>query len=790
MGLSAICAWIVFANTLRFSPFLIKACDLTVNAGTDADVCKPGSTVTLNATTTGIYSEIAWSPAAKISNPAALTTTAIVDSTTTFIVTIRGVDNQNLIVNGDFNQGDTGFTTDYRYGTGGRFGLLSNDTSYAIANNSGATHNRFANCRDNSGIGNMMVVNGSGTENNIWCQQISVLPNTGYSFSAFATSVNSENPGRLQFSINGVLLGSPFQLSSSTCNWQKFTATWNSSGASTALICVVNVLGTQAGNDFALDDLTFNQICESKDSITVRVLNLNAAWAGPTTLCQNQAAITLNSLLRPEATTGGTWTIDGGVATTLDPARLSPGNHLVRYTVATNGCNEILEQTIVIQNSASAGIPTATPRICGLTDTTILLETLLNNETAGGVWSIISGLPGGSPNFNAMAGSVNTRGLSPGVFTFQYFVDSGNACQDAEIEVSIIVDTSPIADAGPDQTQGCGAGEVILGGPSTSFGSQFTYRWTHAAGNGAFDVILNEPQKIIALVAGTFYLTVRNAQSGCSATDSVVVNDTKPQIELQAVSRPASCFGTDDGIIIINQASGGASPYTFALGQNSFSTAQQYNFLKAGLYDVLVKDANDCLDTTQVEVQQPDELDVIIGSKSGESPVNITFGDSIVLEAFINTSADRIDSIIWQPALPNCFNCTQSWVKPLNTTQFQVLVRDRNGCEAKSEFLVNVEKKSPVFVPNVFSPNNDGNNDVFYILAGNAVRIVKAFRVFNRWGTIVHEARDFLPNDPEYGWNGMYKGKTLNPEAFVFTAEIELIDGAIEVVSGEVALVK
>jgi gliding motility-associated-like protein len=178
----------------------------------------------------------------------------------------------NIILNGDFEQGNTLFTTDYILGTGGTWGLLSNPGTFAITSSPSLVHNNFQFCADHtSGAGNMLVVNGASTAGtNVWCQTITIQPNTDFLFSTWVTSVeNTGNVAILQFSINGVNLGPTFSPSANACNWLSFNETWNSGGATSAQICIVNQNVSGGGNDFALDDIYFAPICFAVDSINV-----------------------------------------------------------------------------------------------------------------------------------------------------------------------------------------------------------------------------------------------------------------------------------------------------------------------------------------------------------------------------------------------------------------------------------------------------------------------------------------------------------------------------------------
>jgi gliding motility-associated-like protein len=93
------------------------------------------------------------------------------------------------------------------------------------------------------------------------------------------------------------------------------------------------------------------------------------------------------------------------------------------------------------------------------------------------------------------------------------------------------------------------------------------------------------------------------------------------------------------------------------------------------------------------------------------------------------------------------------------------------------------------FVPNIFSPNGDGINDIFYLQSNSEVTEVSVFRVFDRWGDVVFEDFNFLPNDPVHGWDGSSDGEGLNPGVFVCWIKLQTTQGELIVV-GDVTLVR
>ena len=166
----------------------------------------------------------------------------------------------------------------------------------------------------------------------------------------------------------------------------------------------------------------------------------------------------------------------------------------------------------------------------------------------------------------------------------------------------------------------------------------------------------------------------------------------------------------------------------------------------------------------------------------------IKLGDSIRLNPITNGN-----NLIWQwvPSVGlSCDDCEHPYARPLETINYTLIVTDENGCQASDEMLLSIILDRGLYIPNAFSPNGDGVNDLFYIFAGANVSSIKKFQIFDRWGELVFEDFDFLPNDPTHGWNGVFKNKIMNPAVFVYKVEVEYVDGAVEVFYGDVTLLR
>ena len=136
----------------------------------------------------------------------------------------------------------------------------------------------------------------------------------------------------------------------------------------------------------------------------------------------------------------------------------------------------------------------------------------------------------------------------------------------------------------------------------------------------------------------------------------------------------------------------------------------------------------------------------------------------------------------------NCWDL--EWIPP-NSTVVTLMATSTNDCEATDSVNIEVIKKRKVYIPNAFSPNGDGVNDYFTIFGAipNVHRIEKLI-VFDRWGGVVFEKHDFLPNELLNGWDGTFKGKQLSNGVFAYLAEIRFLDDEIVRYTGDISLIK
>jgi gliding motility-associated-like protein len=138
----------------------------------------------------------------------------------------------------------------------------------------------------------------------------------------------------------------------------------------------------------------------------------------------------------------------------------------------------------------------------------------------------------------------------------------------------------------------------------------------------------------------------------------------------------------------------------------------------------------------------------------------------------------------------NCADCPQPMATPRFDTKYYVQFEDVNGCRNSGEVQVIVLcNNNNIFVPNTFSPNGDGSNDVFYV-RGKGLSRVKSLRIFNRWGQVVFDRNNVNVNDESMGWDGKYKGAKPVPGVYVYQVEIFCDNSQVVKFEGNVALIQ
>ncbi len=354
----------LFLAESLFSTHISAQCVLSIANLPDTIRACRNTQVQLNASFsfnggTPIITDTVWTPSSGLSATNVLNPTVTLGTTSaSYLLTVTSITPFNSVVNGDFSNGNTGFSSEYTDTSGP--GSLWPEAHYAVVTNPFSVHPNFASFGDHTtGTGNMMVINGAGSPVNIWCQTITVTPNTQYTFSAWGASCTPTFPAQLQFEINGNLLGTPLQLPTTTGQWVQFQTVWNSSSNTSITICIYDQQTALSGNDFAIDDIAFQQICVAQDSVYIQVNDLLPSINKVTKLGCKADTVILSAANSGTLPDNYTWTLGDG---TSDSTANVTHTYSVQgqYNISlvestTNGCRDTVTTSINTQHPISAG---------------------------------------------------------------------------------------------------------------------------------------------------------------------------------------------------------------------------------------------------------------------------------------------------------------------------------------------------------------------------------------------------------------------------------------------------
>ena len=138
----------------------------------------------------------------------------------------------------------------------------------------------------------------------------------------------------------------------------------------------------------------------------------------------------------------------------------------------------------------------------------------------------------------------------------------------------------------------------------------------------------------------------------------------------------------------------------------------------------------------------------------------------------------------------SCYNCIAPSATVITNSIIQMQILTQSGCVTKGTARIKVVTGGRVNIPNAFTPNSDGRNDIFYVMAGKDVKMLKDFSIYNRWGQKIFQVSNASPNDPAFGWNGNFGGKASDAGTYVYLVTVVFNDGSEQLYKGTVTLIR
>lgn len=288
----------------------------------------------------------------------------------------------------------------------------------------------------------------------------------------------------------------------------------------------------------------------------------------------------------------------------------------------------------------------------------------------------------------------------------------------------------------------------------------FEYNWTPSAGLNATNI----PNPLASPDTTTTYVV--EISYGCDETffDTItisIINDFLP-LDLG----PLDTFVCENSTLILDATTLGADEYLWSTSENQPIIGVQ----EAGLYTVLVTNGN-CVNSDQIFVDYIELPKIEIGNDT-----STCINNPIWLQNFYPD-----EDYEWQDGtIGNSFFVEREGM-------YFLMGENECGLIIDSVY-VTFESCQDIYIPNAFSPNNDGYNDYFTLYTDNDIVNVASFQVFDRWGQQVFGANNLIPGDLSLQWNGTFKGKKLKPQVLVWVVKVEFRDGRTKTLSGDVSI--
>jgi gliding motility-associated-like protein len=365
--------------------------------------------------------------------------------------------------------------------------------------------------------------------------------------------------------------------------------------------------------------------------------------------------------------------------------------------------------------------------------------------------------------------------------------DADNGCTSLDSIDVFARDDSPVVNIAPPQPLTCQRLVVTLDASASSDGANFEYQWSSSSEGS----LLGTTSSLVdsTALAGTYKLIITDTTTGCQQQDSVqVISTANPIVNIDLEITPPPCdggsTGQEQGSISVNGIMGGTPPYLYSLNNEPFESISFFEDLPVGTYVLRIRDSGGCIWEESTTLRLPIGIILDLGPD-----LEIELGDSVQL---LPQYSQVIDSFYWESfgLLPPSSTTLRPNVTPKETQFILLTVIDKNGCSDTDTLRIFVEDDIDIFIPTAFSPNGDGENDLFTIYGGPEATRVRSLRIFNRWGNMVYEKLRFLANDPNQGWDGTLSGEPLNPGVFVYQLEVIVAGRGLKVITGEVLLLR
>ncbi|MEO1262944.1 MAG: gliding motility-associated C-terminal domain-containing protein [Bacteroidota bacterium] len=321
-------------------------------------------------------------------------------------------------------------------------------------------------------------------------------------------------------------------------------------------------------------------------------------------------------------------------------------------------------------------------------------------------------------------------------------------------------------------------GAIAILAASSTLSEPFSFNWSPNATTGSTEATA------WMLGPGDYHVTITDASGTCPHVETYTLEEPD-ELKLEYELVEPICYG-DEAYLNILSVTGDQGGYAVELtGTHTQLSDFTYEVEPGVPMQIIISDANECEITDDFLIPNKQEMTVDLGDD-----ITIKYGENITIEGEVfPLSGVQLE---WTPNEGlDCTDCPNPSATPTEDTNYALSLIDDDGCVVSDDINVTVYKSRDIYIPNAFSPNRDGINDYFRPFGGFEIIEVKSLMVFNRWGGLIYDnSKGFTLEELDAGWNGMVNDKEIDPGTYLYTMDVQFIDGEIVLFSGEVNLIK
>lgn len=504
------------------------------------------------------------------------------------------------------------------------------------------------------------------------------------------------------------------------------------------------------------------------------------------TFCNNYGLLNLDSL--SSAAQSLTWyDITNGNKMPLDGNRIyldeSVSGTLVLMLQTTQdwegACPDSMLIGLKVQEMLYAG-DDRTLELCRGDNYMVDLDTILANVRNQGTWiADRPDYPGFSQAFNPSTNVLTTQRLRAGTYIMHSIVVSNSVCPSDTAHLQIDIHDLPEIEVSGKGYLDCSdmQSEILVDGPRIT---DLNISWLY---DGAVIHQSSDRDSLLVDQPGMYLFALESSVTGCRDTTSFFVENNADSISHVGYDLLGNC-DAPLADLFLSIPEGGSPPFKYSLDDGPFTTYMQFYGIEEGAHHLLIEDSKRCRYEIRFEVDSRTAYHFFLGEDTtiiaGDSVhYNIPFPAFNItnMEILLNDKASGISD-------------TSGYLFPLETTVLYVKITDKSGCIYEDSRTIFVEAISDIFIPNVFSPNGDGYNDVFFVPYNARVENIEELNIYDRWGNHVFGRKDTPPGVEETGWDGTFHGQKMNPAVFVYFVRYRTIDQQVLIRKGEITLVR